>query len=167
MSFGLAWKSFWRVWRDPEFAKRVEELDVPAVAIDPEVEKRRILGEQLRILGFLQRDGRLLDFLSEDLNAYSDEQIGGAVRDIHRDCKSAIDRHLRLSPVIDQEEDNVVTVPAGFDPSRIRLSGSVKGNAPYRGRLIHRGWQVDHSDLPDRAEGGDARVLAPAEVEIE
>jgi hypothetical protein len=32
----------------------------------------------LQILGILQRDARLIDFLMEDVSAYSDEQVGPA-----------------------------------------------------------------------------------------
>ena len=40
-------------------------------------------GEPLRLLAILQREGRLLDFLLEDISSYQDAQIGVAVRDIH------------------------------------------------------------------------------------
>ncbi|MGV2334905.1 MAG UNVERIFIED_CONTAM: DUF2760 domain-containing protein [Planctomycetaceae bacterium] len=42
--------------------------------------------EAISLLATLQREGRLLDFLKEPIDAYSDAQIGAAVRDIHRDC---------------------------------------------------------------------------------
>ncbi len=37
----------------------------------------------LRLLAALQADGRLVDFLLEDIEGYSDDQIGAAVRGIH------------------------------------------------------------------------------------
>src|SRR3954452_4748043 len=43
-------------------------------------------GAPLRFLALLQRKGRLIDFLMEDIQPYSNEQIGQSVRDIHRDC---------------------------------------------------------------------------------
>ena len=36
----------------------------------------------VQILSVLQRDARLVDFLMEDIGAYSDEQVGAAVRDV-------------------------------------------------------------------------------------
>ena len=35
-------------------------------------------GPDLRVLAVLQRDGRLVDFLQEDIDPYSDAQIGAA-----------------------------------------------------------------------------------------
>ena len=166
MSLGLAFKTFFRVWRDPEFAHKVEELSIPAPPPDPEKERAKLVAEQLKLIGILQRDGRLLDFLSENLSDYSDDQIGAAVRDIHRDCHKAINKYLELVPVMDKVEDSPVDVPAGFDPSRIRLTGNVKGNAPFKGVLAHRGWQAKEVRIPERAEAGDPTILFPAEVEI-
>ena len=166
MSLGLAFKTFFRVWRDPEFARKVEQLFIPPPPPDPQKERAKLLAEQLQLLGLLQRDGRLLDFLSENLSDYSDEQIGGAVRDIHRDCHKVINKYIELAPVIDKAEDSLVDVPVGFDPSRIRLTGNVKGNAPFRGVLAHRGWQAREVRLPDRVESVDPSILFPAEVEI-
>ena len=40
----------------------------------------------VQILAALQREGRLIDFLEEDLSAYEDAQIGAAVRNIHQGC---------------------------------------------------------------------------------
>lgn len=166
MGLGLAFKCFFQVLFNREIASRVQEALVPPPPIDPEVERKRLLGEQLHLLGILQRDGRLLDFLSEDLSGYSDDQIGAAVRDIHRDCQRVVTKYVELTAVIDKEEDSQVVVEKGFDPGRIRLTGNVSGNPPYRGILAHRGWLVKDVRLPDRPEGGDPRVLAPAEVEI-
>jgi len=166
MRIGLAFKTFFRILGNPEFAQKVEQLSLPAVPADPAKERARLIAEQLQLLGILQRDGRLLDFLSENLSDYSDDQIGAAVRDIHRDCQKAIQKYLELAPVIDKPEDSKVDVPAGFDPSRIRLTGNVKGNAPFKGVLAHRGWLAKEVKLPERVDGADASVLFPAEVEI-
>src|SRR5436309_2326980 len=77
----------------------------------------------VQLLAILQREGRLLDFLQEEIDGYSDDQIGAAVRDIHRGCKKALAEHAPLSPVLPGEENASVRVDAGFDPSRIRLVG--------------------------------------------
>jgi len=82
-----------------------------------------------------QRDGRLVDFLLEDVQAYPDAQIGAAVRDIHRKCQAALKEHLVLEPVLNQQEGATVEVPPGFDPSAVRLTGNVTGQPPFRGVL--------------------------------
>jgi len=119
----------------------------------------------LGLLAALQAAGRLVDFLEEDLAAYGDEQVGGAARDIHRGCQSALRERVTLEPVLAGAEGDAVTVQAGFDPAAIRLTGNVTGAPPFRGVLRHAGWRVKTVTLPVR-RGQDPRVIAPAEVEI-
>jgi Domain of unknown function (DUF2760) len=57
-------------------------------------------------------------------------------------------------------------VPAGFDPSAIRLTGNVTGNPPFRGVLKHHGWRVKSYHLPAPPAGSDDLVVAPADVEL-
>ena len=123
-------------------------------------------GAPLRLLALLQREGRLLDFLMEDVQAYSDAQIGSAVRDIHRTCRKALQDHLVLEPVLAEAEGAEVTVPAGFDPSAVRLTGNVTGQPPFRGALRHHGWRVREIKLAPPPSGQDEFVLQPAEVEL-
>ncbi len=133
----------------------------PVVVVDAAAE--RIAGA-VSLLGLLQREGRLLDFLQEEIDGYGDAQIGAAVRDIHRGCKKALAEHAPLVPVLDQPESATVRVDAGFDPSRIRLVGRVVGEPPFTGTLKHHGWRASKLLLP---EGKSAALLiAPAEVEL-
>jgi hypothetical protein len=166
MSIGLAFRTFWKVLGDRAFADRIRGLALPVPVPDPKEEQRQRLAEQLRLLAILQRDGRLLDFLSEDLADYSDAQIGAAVRDIHRDCKLALSKYVTLEPVAVEKEEASVEIPVGFDPSRWRLVGQVRGQPPYRGTVAHRGWRAAKVELPPRGDTSDPTILAPAEVEI-
>jgi hypothetical protein len=133
----------------------------------PGSEGRLSLEGVVQMLAVLQREGRLIDFLQEDLTQYEDGQIGAAVRSIHTGCKEALKEHMEIRPVFDEKEGTRVTVPPGFDPGAIRLSGNVTGNPPFRGILRHRGWQVERIRLPQSADHKDNRILAPAEVEVE
>jgi hypothetical protein len=135
----------------------------PAAAKAPEGEPAR--DGALRLLGILQEEGRLVDFLSESIDGYPDDQIGAAVRGIHAACRQALRDRVELEPVLSGAEGDVVTVPAGFDPATIRLSGNVAGTPPFRGVLRHAGWRVRTVTLPAR-KGHDPLVVAPAEVEI-
>src|SRR5260370_10209281 len=85
--FWMALKALWLTWTDPEFAQRLEPLFRPATS-----------RPDLRVLAVLQRDGRLIDFLAEDIDSYSDAQIGPAVRDIHRGLRKAFHDHPALQP---------------------------------------------------------------------
>src|ERR1700759_4309932 len=80
-------------------------------------------GAPLRLLALLQREGRLVDFLMEDVDSLPDDRIGAAVRSIHRTCRKAILEHLVLEPIVPEAEETDVTIPAGFDPAAVRLTG--------------------------------------------
>jgi len=120
----------------------------------------------LSLLNILQREGRLIDFLRESVASYSDEQVGAAVRAIHADCRRALDEHVDIEPVLADAEGDRVVIEAGFDPSAVRLSGNLSGDPPYRGVLQHHGWRLTNTRVPERPPSQDARILAPAEVEI-
>ncbi len=121
----------------------------------------------IQILGALQRQGRLVDFLQEEIGSYDDSQIGAAVRSIHSGCRAALQEHMDIRPVFQEPEGASVTVPAGFDARAIRLTGNVTGDPPFRGTLRHRGWQAGRVRLPQAADEKKTWILAPAEVEIE
>jgi hypothetical protein len=120
----------------------------------------------LALLALLQREGRLVDFLSEAIDDAPDDAIGAAVREVHRGCRKVLDQYLAMEPVMPGAEGAKTSVPKGFDPAEIRLIGEAKGEAPYRGTLRHHGWRVVDAKLPALAEGVDRAVLAPAEVEL-
>jgi hypothetical protein len=121
----------------------------------------------VQILSILQRDGRLIDFFTEDISPYSDAQIGAAVRDLQQSCRQSLERYVKLEPVLNTTEGETVTVQEGFDPSTIKLVGSVTGKPPVRGLLLHRGWRVKEINLPPLLDGSARSIVAPAEVEVQ
>jgi hypothetical protein len=152
-----------------EMTRSVPTVELPAPReIVREVIKevhKPTAGDSLRLVAVLQRDGRLLDFLGEDIAGYDDAQIGAAVRDIHRDCKAAVEKYVDLAPVLDDDEGATVTVPAGFNPGHIRLTGNVKGQPPFRGTVAHKGWKAKDVRVPPSDPGAEM-IIAPAEVEL-
>jgi hypothetical protein len=118
----------------------------------------------VQILGILQREARLVDFLMEDIGPFADDQIGAAVRDVHTQSRLALDRYMRLQPVIDGVE-GTFTKTEGVDKAALKFIGKVppSGTAPG-GLLRHKGWKAEKVDLP---QTGPNDVLAPAEIEIE
>ena len=120
----------------------------------------------VQMLALLQRDGRLIDFLSENISPYPDAQLGAAVRTIHETCRRVLDEYVKLEPILNSEEDHPVTVQAGFDPAAIKLIGNVVGEPPLRGVLRHKGWRVKEVKLPPLPQGAGRMVVAPAEVEL-
>ncbi|KAA1012071.1 DUF2760 domain-containing protein [Paraburkholderia panacisoli] len=120
----------------------------------------------LQLLGLLQRDARFIDFVEEDIRNYSDADIGAAARLVHDGCRATLREHFTIRPVRDEAEGSRVTLPDGFDASLVRLTGNVVGRAPFNGSISHRGWRVDEVRLPKLADSHNAKVIAPAEVEL-
>jgi len=119
----------------------------------------------LRLLALLQKEGRLVDFLEEDIQPYNDAQVGAAVRAIHAGCRKALHERMEITRVFSEEDGATVEVAPGFDPATVRLTGNVHGQPPFSGVLQHGGWRAAHVALPKTA-GVDSSILAPAEVEI-
>jgi hypothetical protein len=119
----------------------------------------------LRLLALLQQEGRLVDFLEEDIAPYDDAQVGAAVRAIHAGCRKALHERMQIDRIFAEEDGATVDVAKGFDASAVRLTGNVHGEPPFRGTLQHGGWRASGVALP-RTAGIDAAILAPAEVEI-
>ncbi|MDA8382092.1 MAG: DUF2760 domain-containing protein [Betaproteobacteria bacterium] len=169
----LAFSVFFRILFDAQFAARVRragEADALA-APPPPVASPPLLRESdpdaaLQVLALLQREGRFVDFIEEDVSRYSDADIGAAARVVHDGCRKAIREHFRLAPVREEAEDSPVVLHQDFDAAAVHLTGHVVGSPPFRGRLTHRGWRVTEVHLPKLTGRHDAYILAPAEVEL-
>ena len=120
----------------------------------------------IQLLGILQREGRLVDFLMEDLASYNDAQIGAAVRDIHRGCRRGLFEHVQVAAVRPEPDEAAVRVEDGYDPSQVRLIGNVTGKPPFHGTLKHHGWTARTITLPDPPASHDPLIINPAEVEL-
>ncbi len=120
------------------------------------------------LLAMLQDKGRLVDFLMSDIAAYNDAQVGVVARVVHSGCRSVLQEHFRIRPMREENEGAVVQVPAGYQADEYRLIGKITGEAPFTGRLIHRGWRTEEVRLPRILRGPDDRLptIAPAEVEL-
>jgi hypothetical protein len=154
-----------------EFARRVAR----ALAALEEAERKpkpealppeRIHASALFFLSALQREGRLIDFLQQDVAGFSDEEVGAAARVVHDGSRRILRQYFILEPVMKEAEGATITVPKGFDPQRVRLTGNVAGEPPFRGQLKHHGWMAAETRMPHVQENLDPRVVAPAEVEL-
>jgi hypothetical protein len=178
----FAWACFFRVLFDGGFAARAWEAreplalppppaasvppPAPRVPSRPPPAEGPRAGAALQLLALFQREGRLVDFLEQDIATFSDGEIGGVARVVHEGCRKALRDHAELVPIRDEEEGVRLTLQAGFDPAQIKLSGNVHGHAPYAGVLRHRGWRATRLELPVPVKGHDETVIAPAEVEL-
>ncbi len=150
-----------------ECRKQVEALTAELKAAQANLKggKEAIPPAAYQILYLFQKEGRLIDLLSEDISGLDDETLGGAIRPIHEGCRRLLEDRLILERVLNEEEGSVVTLDE-VDPEAVKLSGRVPATGPYKGELIHRGWRLKECNLPELVDGWKGNVIAPAEIEI-
>jgi len=175
MSFGsrlfFAWACFFRVLFDGHFAARAlaarsaAPAPPPAPAAAP-TPTRAPETSALQLLSLLQREGRLVDFLQQDIASFSDADVGVAARVVHEGCRKALRAHATIESVRSEAEGARITLAKGFDADATKLVGEVRGEPPYTGALRHRGWRASRLELPALVGDHDAYILAPAEVEL-
>jgi hypothetical protein len=121
----------------------------------------------IQMLALLQREGRLVDFVLEDLATYSDAQIGAAARDVHAGCHRVLERYITLEAILPGREGEAVTIGQDqpIDPAAFHLVGNVAGQPPFRGTLLHPGWRASRVQLPPVVTT-DRTIVAPAEIEL-
>src|SRR5438128_1070947 len=152
----LALICLFRIPFDRGFAAQVAQLRAPRPKPVPAASKERptlpatphaITAAQLsrteqalHLLSLFQREGRFIDFLQEDLAGFNDAQIGAAPRTVHDGCRKSIQQSFTLEPIRREKEGSAVSIPGGFNPSQLRLTGNVMGNPPFNGILRHHGW---------------------------
>jgi hypothetical protein len=94
----------------------------------------------VQMLALLQRDGRLIDFLAENISAYPDAQIGAAVRTIHDTCRQVLDQYVKLVRLFHAASVRIVRhvkVRSGlnpYDPSWTPYLSRRYAVAPHRAR---------------------------------
>ena len=126
-------------------------------------------GGALRLLAKLQEQGRLLDFALEDIRTVPDAQVAAVARVVHTGCRAALQSAFTLVPLHPADEGSTVTLAVGFNPEAHRLLGRVAGEAPFTGKLLHRGWRstaavkLPHASEPSKPHSG---IIAPAEIEL-
>jgi hypothetical protein len=184
LSFGarvlFAWLCFFKVLFDGRFAKRVLAASTatptptptatatatPTPTATVTVTETPTAPDALQLLALLQREGRLIDFLEQDIGSFSDGDVASAARVVHDGCRKALHARAELAPIRNDEEGAKVTLPVGFSAAENRLVGNVRGEPPYEGTLRHKGWRVSNLSLPTAVAGHDASVVAPAEIEL-
>jgi hypothetical protein len=169
----LAWLCVFRVLIDGRFAMRVHALRTgpsPAPSLPSAISQLApdsdAPSSALQLLSLLQREGRLVDFIEQDITAFPDADIGAAARVVHAGCRRALRAHAEIEPLRRENEGARIELAAGFDADEVKLVGDVRGQPPYAGVLRHRGWRATRLELPQVVGRHDTHVLAPAEVEL-
>ncbi len=177
VSFGARVGLAFRVLFDGQLAARLVE---PEAATEPErvlpapaaaapvasivVAEEPSSAAALQLLALLQREGRFVDFIQQDVATFPDADIGAAARVVHEGCRRALQAHARVASVRSEAEGASLTLEQAS--ADVKLVGNVGGSAPFRGVLRHRGWRVEGLSLPKRVGAQDLEVVAPAELEL-
>jgi Domain of unknown function (DUF2760) len=151
-----AFKAFFMALKDPEKTQKLEE---PSQVSAGDY-------SHLRLLSLMQESSRLVDFLKEDLSSFDDAQIGAAARKIHEECGRCLEDLVTVRPLMEESEGSKVTIPQGYDSSKIKVVGKVKGSPPYSGVLVHKGWKAHKRSLPKKIGVQETEVICPAEIEV-
>lgn len=126
--------------------------------------------EIVNFLGVLQEQGRLVDFLMDDIATYDDAQIGSAARVVHQGCREILEQYFEIAPVFQGDEGAPTELTANFSPEEFRIIGSAIGEPPYSGTVVHRGWRTSKVGIPRVITDVESRaqhdIIAPAQVEI-
>jgi len=174
---GRLWLSVWcafKVLFDRELAASVASLrtgaakseSLPAPSKLEKVEDAPAASSNgaLQLLALLQREGRFVDFIEQDITTFGDADIGAAARLVHEGCRRALHAHGRIVSVRSEAEGAPLTLERAS--TDVKLVGNVAGSAPYRGVLRHRGWRVEELALPRSIGTHDPKLVAPAELEL-
>jgi hypothetical protein len=185
MRIGLAFRLFFKALFDGSTAEKLSDVlngKLPALPEAPEpklepkpvpklapkpVPKPPARSDALTLLAALQREARFIDIIQEPLDQYNDAQVGGAAREVLKDCGKVVKRIFDLQTVVAEEEGANVDLPSDFDAGMYRLTGNVGNETPTAGSLVHHGWRANQCDV-GQWSGSDeaAMIVAPAEIEI-
>lgn len=183
----LSWVCAFRVLFDGQFAARVaglreagpepESLPAPSAPSAPSAPTKEVPAPApvvaaqpsattgaLQLLSLLQREGRFIDFIQQDVAGFGDQDIGAAARLVHEGCRRALRAHASVVSVRSEAEGSSVVLQSGSPD--VKLVGNVAGSAPYRGVLRHRGWRVEQLTLPTLLGAHDPQLVAAAELEL-
>lgn len=160
MGLGLAFKAFIKAFKEPE--KTQQFVDDTAAPMQLETSDQ----SHLRLLNYLQQTSRLIDFIKEDIASFNDAQVGAAVRKIHQDCAQALEELVTIRPLKDEQEGTTIQIPKGYNPAEVKVVGKVKGEPPFTGTLVHRGWKAQKRSLPKKTGEQTPEVICPAEIEV-
>ena len=163
-----AWRAFWTILAGKEYVPALESGSEAGADEAPASDSAKIDDEfsqgAVYTLSLLQREGRLIDFLQEDISMYDDAQIGAAVRQIHQQSRKVLEKNFKLKPVYEAQEGATVEVEESYDPTVVTVIGELPDSPPYSGTLQHKGWKVTAVDFPNRVGRSNMEVVQPAEV---
>ena len=117
-------------------------------------------------MSLFQKQGRLVDFLQQDIASFSTAEVGEAARVVHDGCARILGDYFTMVAIRTEEEGALVSVDADYNLSEITLTGNLRGSAPYRGELLHHGWKISDQHPPEQLDPKARFIVQPAEIEV-
>jgi hypothetical protein len=180
MNLGIAFRAFFAALGSREKAEQIDKVLGGAVALEaprkaageppskpaeppPEQKPAEPRNPAVTLLATLQREARLVDLVREDLDQYSDAQVGAAARPCLQQTGAVLERVLGLQPLLDASEGDSVQVGEHPSPTRYQWLGESSAST---GKLVHHGWQATRVELPTwTGDADDAGVIAAAQIQ--
>ncbi|WP_119343512.1 DUF2760 domain-containing protein [Facilibium subflavum] len=120
-----------------------------------------------QLLTILQKKGRFIDFVYQNIDHFSDAEIASAVRVVHQGCQKAIKAHCNISSIRPEAENTQVILEKNdFDRFSVHLTGNIQNQSTITGVLLHKGWQIDQLQLPTITTNANPNIIQPAEIEV-
>ena len=118
-------------------------------------------------LSLLQQRGRFIDFVMGDITKYQDAQVGAAARIVHQGLSGVLKDFFKIEPIHNGNEGEAVKLDDDYNARQYRIIGDID-KKPYKGKLLHKGWQTSTIKLPKQIDQNkrDHSVIAPCEVEL-
>ncbi|MDD9952510.1 MAG: DUF2760 domain-containing protein [Zetaproteobacteria bacterium] len=125
----------------------------------------------LQLLSLLQHNGRLIDFVMEDITGIEDQQVVAAARVVHAGCREVLCKYVEIHPLRDEEEGQSIVAPQEEVDRTVEIMGEHDLAATTTATLLHRGWKSHGIHLPtltaDRQQFMlETQVLYPAQAEV-
>jgi len=179
--FTLGFRCFWSIFRTGHLGLSLRQ-ELGLIRVSSELDsteqhepvaasEERVRGA-IQILRVLQSESGLVDFLTEDLSAYSDLQLAQGVRGMQPMASDALRRAVRLAPVVDKAEGEAQDLPAHplecLTNGSLELQGHPQDFETIHGGLLrHRGWRAAEVNLLTPPHSQDPTVIHPAVYEVE
>ena len=143
-----------------------EQSEAPIKIVSAAAQKEPENESTKQTIMLLQKHARLIDFIYENIDDYSDEEIGAGARVVHQGCQKVFKEYIKIEPLHAQQEDSLVTLEEGFNTKEVKLTGNISGTPPFKGKLIHRGWKITQINLPQSTDTQSSLIVAPTEIEL-
>ncbi len=158
---------FFKYLTDEQFAKAIEQgTGLKDLLKESSPTTRR--SDAITLLSILQNEARFIDFMLEDIDSYPDDQVGAAVREVHKKTKNVLQTCFDIEPLRQESEGISITLPTNYDAAEYKVIGETGKSHSFKCIIRHPGWQAKKCHLPEWT-GKDkfSMVIAPAQVEVE